>query len=304
MSRKSRHIKPLLLALALTGMAFIPLTASDNPEVYFYAANDRPSPEEQAILKKEVIHQSDRKAWLHTYIRSEFSNWEILKTERIRIKSSGEHRVALYIGGLRQQTTIRTFTKNMDLNYYFEERREGVLVRKGQTRSQIPLHLEGLVTEYHVNGQKKSESYYRDNQLVWNRNWLKNGEKYIDTIFFSVDTWPQYREGEIAMKAYINNYIIDSKFYSNDLHGTVLLGFVIMENGELSGVHLVNDPMPGISGIVMAALQTLPGEWEPAVLDNRKVRCYMTFPVNFKTRDVMQFESVQMVGNMIFYNYY
>ena len=50
-----------------------------------------------------------------------------------------------------------------------------------------PLLFEGEVTEFYSNGNKKSISVYKNNELVWNKNWLENGEKYIDNIFYSVD---------------------------------------------------------------------------------------------------------------------
>jgi hypothetical protein len=293
------NICTFLLFFALSG---ITVNAADRTGVYFYAANDRPVIEDQAVKKIEVRHSTEKRIWLHTYLR-DVNNWKPLKSELVRIKSPEEHIVFLYIGTLRQNKTIRTFEKLGNNHYWFEEVRDGVKVRSGQTRYKYPIHLEGLVTEYHENGQKSTEAYYQDNQLVWNHNWLANGKKYIDTIFYSVDTWPQYIEGDLAMKAYMNNYIVSSRYYSKELSGTVLLGFVIMEDGELAGVHQVNKPMSEITEVVKESLQTLPGSWKPAVLDDKFVRCYMTFPVNFKVRDDLQFENVQIIGNMMFYNY-
>lgn len=289
----------VFLAFTLSGIV---VTAEVGIDIYFYAANDRPVKEAQAFKKIEVKHSSEKRIWLHTYLK-DVNNWKYVKSELVRIKSPEDHIVFLYVGNLRQNKTNRHFEKLDNNNYRFEEIRDGILVRSGQTRYKIPMYLEGLVTEYHENGQKKTEAYYRDNQLLWNHNWLADGKKYIDTIFYSVDTWPQYIEGDLAMKAYMNNYIISSRYYSKELSGTVLLGFVIMEDGELEGVHLVNNPMSEIAGVVKGALQSLPGSWKPAILNENFVRCYMTFPVNFMVRDDLQFENVQIIGNMMFYNY-
>jgi hypothetical protein len=226
-----------------------------------------------------------------------------VKSERIRIKSHSEQIIALYSGNLLLQRTLRKISLNEDGSYRFGDWQNGDLVREGRASELIPLTLEGSVTEYFDNGAIRSESFYRENQLVWNRNWRENGEKYIDSLFYSVDIWPQYKDGEIAMKSHMNHYILSSRYYSKELNGTVLLGFVIMENGEMSGVELVNKSMLEIAEVVKESLQTLPGKWQPAILENRPVRCYMTFPVNFKVRENKQFENVQIFGNMIFYNY-
>jgi hypothetical protein len=271
-------------------------------EISYYGGNDRPSGESNAIKKIEKEQISDKKYWLHTYIRND-AGWDPVKSELIRIKSPEEQIISLYNGKLMLYRTVRKISRTGDGNYLFEETKGGKPVRTGHATELIPLHLEGEVTEYYDSGVKRSEAYYRDNQLVWNHNWLENGEKYIDTIFYSVDSWPRYLDGDLAMKAHMNNYIVNSRYYSNDLNGTVLLGFVIMEDGQLKGIQLVNKSTLEIAEVVREALETLPGKWKPAVLDNRPVRCYMTFPVNFLVRGTMQFENVEIIGNMIFYNY-
>jgi hypothetical protein len=276
--------------------------ASNVTGTFYYAGNDRPSNESDAVKKimKETV--SDKKYWLHTFVRSD-AGWDPVKSELVRIKSPEEQIIVLYQGNLRLSKTLRKIAPAEDGGYDFEETSKGVLVRKGHAMSLIPVHLEGMVTEYFESGALRAEEFYRDNQLVWDKNWLENGDKYIDSIFYSVDRWPQYEEGEVAMKSHMNNYIVNSRYYSKDLSGTVLLGFVIMENGDLEGVQVVNkSPLP-TAQVVRASLESLPGKWKPAVLDNQPVRCYMTFPVNFKVRSDMQFENVEIMGNQIFYNY-
>ena len=293
------HLLPAVLVFLLCRqLAF----AGNATEAYYYAGNNRPSEESGAIRKivKETV--SDKKYWLHTYIRSDHG-WDPVKSELIRIKSPEEQIIALYQGNLRLSRTVRHVSPSDDGGYDFEETTKGVLVRKGHATSLIPLHLEGRVDEYYPDGALRSEEFYRDNQLVWNLNWLENGDKYIDSIFYSVDRWPQYEEGEVAMKSHMNNYIVKSRYFSKDLVGTVLLGFVIMKNGELEGVRVVNKSQLPIAEAVRESLETLPGRWKPALLDGRTVRCYMTFPVNFKVRSNVQFENVEIMGNQIFYNY-
>ncbi len=292
-------IKKILLLLLIT--AFILPVSAAEPEVYYYAGNNRPAPEAEAIKKVEVDRESDNKIWIHTYIKSDGA-WKIAQKEMIRVKSSEQHTISLYDGRLLIHKTKRSFAKNQNAGYQFEDRRDGIVVRSGHSKNQIPLNLDGVITEYYDNGRVKSESMYNDNQLVWNHNWLRNGDKYIDTIFYSVDTWPEYLNGEIVLKTHLNNHIVGSKYFNNDLAGTVLLGFVIMKNGELDGVQMVNESLPVIGEVAVEGFQTLPGKWKPATLDNRAVRCFMTFPVNFIQKGGM-FDEVEIIGNMIFYNY-
>ena len=94
---------------------------------------------------------------------------------------------------------------------------------------------------YYYAGSKKSVSMYDDNQLVWNQNWLKDGEKYLDTIFYSVDTWPEYLNGATELKTHLRDHIVSSQYYKQEMEGTVLLGFVVTEYGDLEGVYIVNE---------------------------------------------------------------
>ena len=203
-----------------------------------------------------------------------------------------------------EHKTRRTFIKVEDGLFEFQDKRIGRVMVKGGASRKLPLQMEGKVTEYYENGMVKSESLYRDNQLVWNKNWLQNGDKYIDSIFYSVDNWPVYLDDAMNLKTHMNNHIVESRYYSNKLSGTVRIGFTIMEDGELRGVHILNEEVTGIAAVAREAFETLPGKWKPAVLDGRNVRCFMTFPVNFIQKgDDMMFQEVEIVGNMIFYNY-
>jgi hypothetical protein len=40
------------------------------PEVFYYAGNNRPALEAEAIKKVEVDRKSDKKIWIETYIKS------------------------------------------------------------------------------------------------------------------------------------------------------------------------------------------------------------------------------------------
>jgi antitoxin component YwqK of YwqJK toxin-antitoxin module len=291
------HLICIILLAILTGVY-----GSDEPQVWYFGSNDRPATEKTAI-KKLVLEKTPRnKKWLYTHLKID-DDWKVVKKEIFRETRPLHYTVQLYEGKLLMHKTRLTFEKIGDETYLFEERRDGRITRTGNSSSRIPLHLEGMVKEYYDNGNLKSESMYADNQLVWNRNWLRDGSKFIDSLFYSVDRWPVYINGDLVLKTTLNNHIVESKHYSNDLSGTVLLGFVIMETGEIQGVHVMNYPVTKIAEVAAEGLQMLPGKWEPAVLDNKTVRCFMTFPINFINRNAMMFNEVEMVGNMIFYNY-
>ena len=175
-----------------------------------------------------------------------------------------------------------------------------VVKRKGLTTARLPLTFEGEVIEYYKNETVKSKSIYKNNQLVSNENWLENGEKYIDNIFYSVDIPPSYDIETDNMLAHVS-----SKFSQHtliDIAGTILIGFVIMENGDLAGARIVDGIQPDLDKIAVEAVQSFPGKWKPAVLNNENVRFFCTMPINFKTADeFVSFDNIYFTGGMLFY---
>ena len=293
------NIAKIVLLLFITVLS-LGAEASE-PEVYYYAGNDRPALEAEATKKVEVNRESDKKIWIHTYIKSD-GGWEIVQKEKILVKSSDQHTISLYDGSMITHKTIRSFSRDEHNGYQFVERKDGIIIRSGHSKNRIPLHLQGEIVEFYENGNRKSVSMYNDNQLVWNHNWLKNGEKYPDTIFFSVDTWPEYLDGTTMLKTHLSNHIVNSQFYKQEMEGTVILGFVIMENGDLVGVHIANEFIFDIGNVAVEGLQSLPGNWKPATLNNQAVRCFMTLPINFIHRAGM-FDDIIFTDRMLFYIY-
>ena len=196
-ANQNPNIAKIVLMLLITIMS--PGVEAGEPEVYYYASNDRSALETEAIKKVEVNRVSDKKIWLLTYMRSN-GGWEMVQKEKIQVKSSDQHTICHYDGRRISYKTNRIFSKNGQSGYQFVDRKDGTIIKSGHSKNKVPLHLQGEITEYYDTGEKKSLSMFIDNQLIWNHNWLRNGEKFVDTIFYSVDTWPEYLNGSTALK--------------------------------------------------------------------------------------------------------
>jgi hypothetical protein len=274
---------------------------ADGPEVYYYTGNDRPVQEAEAIKKVEVNRESKKRIWVLTYLKSN-DGWERVQKQKILVYSTNQHTIYHYDDGGLSHKTYRSFSENEQNGFQFVERKDGIIIRSGFSKYKIPLHLQGEIIDFYENGSMKSLSVYDDNQLVWNHNWLKNGEKYLDTIFYSVDTWPEYLNGTDELRTHMGNYIMNSQYYKQEMEGTVLLGFVVTEYGDLEGIHIANDFIFDIGKVAVEGLQTLPGKWKPATLNDEVVRCYMTMPINFIHQPGM-FEDITFTDRMVFYIY-
>ena len=165
--------------------------------------------------------------------------------------------------------------------YSFTDKYMGKVISEGSSSSKFPLILQNDVREYYKNGKLKSESLFRDNQLISNENLKPNGEQYLGNIFYSVDSGPTYPGGEAVLHNHLYQHIMKKSHMIAGHAGTVLVRFVVMENGETAGVYVESGIEPEVNSLVAEAVGSLPGKWKPGVLNGKKVRCSLNIPVNF-----------------------
>lgn len=259
---------------------------------YFYGVNNTPADPQNAILKVKVIRSSSRKYKISTYVKQN-DQWVSILNKNIRIKNGNEFLISEYGKNAKSKKYTRLCSENPDGMYDFTEIRNKKVIRTGTSRTSFPLTLEGKEITFYDNRQKKSESVYRNNQLISNVNWLKDGEKYIDNIFYSVDKYPVYKAGTKLLHKYLSEYINQSGYRIQDVDGNVTIGFVITKNGEIEGVYVVNGIISGLDEIVADAVESIPGKWEPAKLNNEKVNCFLTIPVNFRQQASASFDYLE-----------
>jgi hypothetical protein len=121
--------------------------------------------------------------------------------------------------------------------------------------------------------------------LVSNENWLPNGNKYIDDVFYSVDSVAIFKPGNNVLHQHVLTALKDAKIDVNNVTGSIVVGFVVMEDGTIDGIRLLKGLGPKINEVVYQSIYTLPlrGNWNPAQLNGKTVRYFQVFPVNFKT---------------------
>ncbi len=173
----------------------------------------------------------------------------------------------------------------------------------GYTLNRLPLILDGEVTEYYGNGKIRSKSHYNRNELIYNQNWLENGDRYIDSIFYSVHEEPTLSGGNFILHQHMRKALTASGLDFSAVSGNLLLGFVVMETGEIAGVRVIQGLGQQINGVAVKALQTLDGKWKPARLSGRNVRYFQLLPINFISKET-NFQSLEFDGYMIHYDKY
>ena len=276
----------VLICVGVTG-----LKAQD--EIYYYAANYRPVDDiEKAIHIKEVFHRSDRVHIVKSFSRDQ-DQWEPVGRRKIIDRKKGYQLIKIRSLLFFSDKVQRYYNVLPGGNFHFREVKEGQELRNGTAKKLIPLTLEGKLTEYYPNGNLKSIAWYENNQLVRNENWLRDGTEYIDNFFYSVDKEPEYKPGFGMFRNFILANLKSSGYDITKVDEKIVLGWVVMEDGNIAGVHRVEGKLKKLSEILINIVENLPGTWSPAKLGGENVRYYMTIPFNFR-QDFESFDTIEL----------
>jgi len=284
-------------------MLFMTAISGMGQEIYYYGANDRPvnSPDE-SLFSKEINRKSQIRYELINRVRTN-DTWMVAERQKIKVQSEG--RLKIRIKGERFFPTKikREISKSEPELYYFEETWGEITRRTGTSSNYLPLHLEGQVNEFHKNGRKKSVSMFRDNQIMSNQNWLPDGTPYIDSIYYSADQNPEFMPGQEFFRDYLMQQIKNSKINLEEYEDRVVIGWVVMENGEIDGVIALEGKSLTLNQLLVDIIAQIPGAWEPAVLDGHPVRYFMSIPLNFMHKDA-KFQDLTYTWGVLHYNRY
>jgi len=293
-------MKIIIQIFLFTGVLLttIPGLCQKDTTIYF-GVNGRLVRQEKAEIRKEIDFLSSSKLEIRTF-RSDGGNWQKLYTEKISRLNSGIYRIMNKGNGI-DRLLERKYEKQPDGSLHFAESFDEKLIRTGVTLKQFPLLLQGEVKEYYRNGQIKSISLFENNELINNRNWLENGEHYIDSLFYTADEEPTLFGGNTMIHHHIRQAFKASGLDFSAVTGTLLLGFVVMETGDIKGIRVMKNLNPRIDDLAVKALQTLDGDWKPALLNGKPVRYFMLFPINFISRE-STFQYMEFDGFMIHYD--
>jgi hypothetical protein len=292
----------LLLYLGGSEAGFSLTVAGQKDTIVYFGTNGKLVNPGKAIARKEIHYKSPSKIEEITCKRSN-KDWVRVNTELIKILKDSSFQIKSMNAGFTTGTIKRKFYKNEIGTYRFQDISNDKLSRDGNASSKIPLILHGEVKDYYENGNMRSKSQFTNNELISNQNWLEKGEKYIDTIYYSVDEEPMLSGGNFKLHQHVRQAFKDSGLDLFSVSGNLLLGFVVMETGEISGIRIIKSLGIQMDQIALAALKSLGGKWKPARLNGKSVRYYQLFPINFIYEE-NRFQSLEFDGSMIHYDKY
>jgi len=249
----------------------------------------------------EIIQKTRVKSKSETIVESlalQDSKWRKVYSEKLTKQNDSTYHIRSNNEKGEVESVTRIYYPLANGTFRFKDTHKGQLMRIGNSTTKIPLTLQGEVTEYYQNGQKKSISQYNKNELVSNQNWTEDGEKYIDNIFYSVDTEPGFVPGMGVLHKHILKSFKDAGIDISSISGSIIVGFVVTEKGHIDGLRILKGLGPSINNVAVESFINLMGEWTPAKLNNQPVRYFQIFPINFIYIE-QHFETAEMRGSTL-----
>lgn len=280
-----------ILNICLVLMGTMLLQAQDT--TYYYAADfGVTSNRETAKYTREMDHKFGRRVVVKTYVK-DGEEWVRIRKERIRTVNDTLMQIRRKTDKFWAEVITRTYYPGKHGMYYFTDRKRDNIMLEGYATSVLPLHLEDTVRSYYAKNRPKSIAVYRDNHLVSNENWLRNGNKYYDDLHYFVDKEPEHSLGQVHFRTYMLQGIQKSGIDLNQISDRVLIGWVVMEDGSLEGFHTIKGVYTQLNNLLIQLIREMPGEWHPAMLNGAPVRYYMNMPFNFIDRSE-NFENLEL----------
>ncbi|MDP3642722.1 MAG: energy transducer TonB [Bacteroidota bacterium] len=256
---------------------------------------------EHAIYIQKIKTKSAKTATVQT-LKLKDEQWEKIYSENYKKVNDSTYQIKANSEEFTG-TIYRTFRQQADKTFRFTDNVKGGKIREGFAQSLMPLLLHGKVTEYYKSGNKKSVSEYNNNELVSNENWNEDSTKYIANIFYSTDVEPAFVPGTKVMNQHLIKGFKDAGIDISAISGSMVIAFVIMEDGKLDGLKIIKGLGSSINTAAYESFLSLKGEWKPAKLNNQNVRYYLAFPINFIYKQ-QSFEFAEMRKGILHWGAY
>ncbi len=265
-----------LIILILSQIGF-----SQADTIIYHRANNKPAVEDNATEYIKIKKSRKKIFTISTYYKND-NKWTLSPVEETaHFANDSSLSITKEYPGNKEET-LRIFCRQGDLYYFKDYYPNKVLKQEGHTRSILPLHLEGQVKSYYDSGTLSSISEYDNNQMKGNQNWLKNGEKYFDNVFNTVDIMPEYPGGIPAFMDYIKkNLQYPENEQKKKIQGRVYIMFIIDENGQLTGTVITQGTDPQLDLAAYQVIKSSSVKWSPGILDGNPVKVGFNIPIRF-----------------------
>jgi len=191
--------------------------------------------------------------------------------------------IYLYFGKVTAKTdTIYRHVKKYKSGYIIKDYQDKILIATGFSRMVVPLIKEGKWTNYYFStAMIKSEEEYKDNQMTGNKRWNESYIEDIADVFPRAEVDPEFQGGAKKLAAFMKTNIkYPGKSDRQGEMGTVIVQFIVMEDGTINGVEILEGVTKSLDAESIRVVQSMP-PWTPGTIDGQKVRVLLHIPIQF-----------------------
>ena len=246
----------------------------------YYTKTYRTTPTvEDAFFYDVVITTGQNEFQVVTYSR-QTDEWKEFKREYIRRLSPTAVEITTTLN--QKEVRIRRSIKPVENGYYVTDAQGSFILQEGTSSMVFPLVREGVWIKYNeLTGKISTEGIYEHNQLISNKFWIDD-TNYIEDVFVFVDKTIEYKGGWTALSKYVaNNTRYPRNAMERGITGKVVVGFVIMKDGSVNGLHLISKVHHDLDMEALRVVRSIPVKWTPGEINGIKVNMAFSYQINF-----------------------
>jgi TonB family protein len=233
-----------------------------------------------AIYYDQVKKMTDTVSYSEKYIKKN-GKWIHVEDDQKLLKITDS--LYLVFGKVTSKTdTIYRYVKKITLGYLIKDFQNKILVSTGVSKLIIPLIKEGKWVNYYRSTHKiKSEEEYTDNQMTGNRRWKETTSEDIANVYSLSEVDPEFAGGHKQLVTYLStNTQYPGKSKRHGEKGTVMVRFIVMEDGIIDGVEVIKGVTPELDAESIRVVKLMP-PWKPGSTDGKNVRVLLEVPFQF-----------------------
>lgn len=152
---------------------------------------------------------------------------------------------------------------------------------EGLSKTLFPIIRTGIWRAYSsFTGDLQFEETYDNNRLKESKYWISDSS-YIKDVFRLISEPAKFQDGKDAFGSFINNNL---NYPGGHHHGIVIISVVILSNGDITAIKLLNDIDQNLTQEVVRLIYLTRKKWIPAKIGDRNVNSIIYFPFSFALR--------------------
>lgn len=271
----------ILLLLLLSQVPFMQLRAQRDTTIYFSKTGRPVAGKPEADQYQTFTGTKDYQFKLTT---NQFRDRKWMETESslfIALNDTAYLITKKSWAGLMD--TLYRQVHPVDSGFIISDFRRQILVAKGFSHLVAPLIKEGIWIYYvpEHGGLDRDESY-RNNEMKEIRYWDEDTDNFITDVFTVAEVNPQFKGGDQALYEFLSSRILyPEEAKVNGQQGRVFVNFIIMEDGSVRRVRLLQAPSPILGEEAVRVVSLTDGRWTPAMNRGVPVRTSYNLPIKF-----------------------